>query len=100
MDALKFTETKLLWSISTASSAECLFGHQYAVEMLLPAGQRSTAWVKRLPDVVAALNNEVTRLTGKKLCCDQRESCFSKTFHFLLKVCLCGRKKSTRLKGW
>ena len=46
--------------------AECLFGHQYAVEMLLPAGQRSTAWVKRLPDVVAALNNEVTRLTGKK----------------------------------
>jgi len=46
--------------------AECLFGHQYAVEMLLPEGQRSTAWVKRLPDVVKALNNEVTRLTGKK----------------------------------
>ena len=33
--------------------------------MLLPAGQRSTAWVKRLPDVVRALNNEVTRLIGK-----------------------------------
>ena len=46
--------------------AERLFGHQYAVEMLLPEGQRSTAWVKRLPDVVKALNNEVTRLTGKK----------------------------------
>ena len=46
--------------------AERLFGHQYAVEMLLPAGQGSTAWVKRLPGVVAALNNEVTRLTGKK----------------------------------
>ena len=30
--------------------AERLFGHQYAVEMLLPEGQRSTAWVKRLPD--------------------------------------------------
>lgn len=45
--------------------AERLFGHQYAVEMLLPSGQRSTAWVKRLPDV-ATLNNEVTRLTGKK----------------------------------
>jgi len=28
---------------------ERLFGHQYAVEMLLPEGQRSTAWVKRLP---------------------------------------------------
>jgi len=47
--------------------AERLFGHQYAVEMLLPEGQRSTAWVKRLPDVVKALNNEVTSLIGKKL---------------------------------
>ena len=46
--------------------AERLFGHQYGVEMLLPEGQRSTAWVKRLPQVVAALNNEVTSLTGKK----------------------------------
>jgi len=45
--------------------AERLFGHQYAVEMLLPEGKRSTAWVKRLPDVVKALNNEVTSLTGK-----------------------------------
>ena len=34
--------------------------------MLLPAGQRSTAWVKRLPDVVAALNGEVTSLIGKE----------------------------------
>ena len=46
--------------------AERLFGHQYAVEMLLPEGRRSTAWVKRLPDVVKALNNEVTGLTGKE----------------------------------
>jgi len=46
--------------------AERLFGHQYAVEMLPPAGQRSTAWVKRLLDVVAALNKEVTSLIGKK----------------------------------
>ena len=46
--------------------AERLFGHQYAVEMRLPTGQRSTAWVKRLHEVVAALNNEVTSLTGKK----------------------------------
>ena len=28
-------------------------------------GQRSTEWVARLPSVVAALNGEVTRLTGK-----------------------------------
>ena len=46
--------------------AERPFGHQYAAEMRLPEGQQSTAWVKRLPEVVSALNNEVTRLTGKK----------------------------------
>ena len=46
--------------------AERLFGHQYAMEMLLPGGQRSTAWVKRLPDFVRVLNNEVTSLIGKK----------------------------------
>ena len=46
--------------------AERLFGHQYAVEMLLPDGKRSTEWMKRLPDVVRALNNEVTRLTGER----------------------------------
>ena len=45
--------------------AERLFGHQYAVEML-SEGKRSTEWVKRLPDVVNALKNEVTGLIGKK----------------------------------
>ena len=45
--------------------AERLFGHQCAVEMRLPEGQQSTARVKRLPEVVAALNNEVTSLTGQ-----------------------------------
>ena len=34
--------------------------------MRLPEGQRSTEWVARLTAVVSALNNEVTRLTGKK----------------------------------
>ena len=34
--------------------------------MRLPEGQRSTAWVKRFPEVVSALNNEVTSLIGKK----------------------------------
>jgi len=46
--------------------AERLFGHQYAQEMRLPSGERSTEWVARLPAVVAALNGEVTRLTGKR----------------------------------
>ena len=34
--------------------------------MLLPEGQQSTAWVKTLPEVVKALNNEVTSFIGKK----------------------------------
>ena len=46
--------------------AERLFGHQYAQEMRLPSGQRSTEWVKRLPAVVAALNGEVTKSTCKE----------------------------------
>ena len=53
--------------------AEKLFGHQYAQEVLLAAqapataqAQRSSEWVTRLPDVVAALNGEVTRLIGKR----------------------------------
>ena len=46
--------------------AERLFGHQYAVEMRLPEGQRSRARVKRLPAVISALNNQVTRLIGMK----------------------------------
>jgi len=48
---------------------ERLFGHQYAQEMLLAArgsSERYIEWVTRLPAVVAALNGEVTRLTGKK----------------------------------
>ena len=39
--------------------AECLFRHQYDVEMRLPAGQRSSEWVVRLPAVVSALNGDV-----------------------------------------
>jgi len=46
--------------------AERLFGHQYAQEMRLPSGVRSSEWVARLPAVVAALNGEVTRLIGKR----------------------------------
>jgi len=40
--------------------------HQYTVEMLLPEGKQSTTWVKRLPEVVLALKNEVTSLISKK----------------------------------
>ena len=44
---------------------ERLFGHQYTVEFGF-LRSRSTAWVKRLSAVVPALNDEVTRLIGKK----------------------------------
>ena len=50
--------------------AERLFGYQYAVEMNMKnSSKRSTGlweWVKRLPEVVSALNNEVTRLIDKR----------------------------------
>ena len=49
----------------TRTLAECLFGHECAAEMILPFEQWSIAWVKTPPDVVRALNNEVTHLTGK-----------------------------------
>ena len=39
--------------------------YQYAQEMRLPSGERSTEWVRRLPSVVAALNGEESRLTDK-----------------------------------
>ena len=46
--------------------AERLFGHQYAQELLMNPGEQSREWVRRLPAVVAAMNGEVTRLTGKR----------------------------------
>jgi hypothetical protein len=49
--------------------AERLFGAQYAQELLLAArgsSERSREWVRALPAVVAAINDEPTRLTGKK----------------------------------
>ena len=46
--------------------AERLFGHQQAQELLMKSGERSREWVKRLPAVVEALDNEVTQLMGKK----------------------------------
>ena len=47
------------------SLAERLFGYQYAEEMKNP-GVRNVEWVRRLPEVLKEMNNEVTRLTGVK----------------------------------
>lgn len=49
--------------------AERLFGAQYAQELLLAArgsSERSSEWVRALPKVIAALNNEKTRMIGMK----------------------------------
>ena len=48
------------------SLSERLFGHQYAQELKLPENERSTTWVSRLNGVIAAMNNETTRLTSLK----------------------------------
>ena len=45
---------------------ERLFSFQYSQEMNIKSGERSTEWVKRLPEVVSALNREKTRLTEKR----------------------------------
>ena len=45
---------------------ERLFSFQYSQEMKKESGERSTEWVKRLPEVVSALNREKTRLTEKR----------------------------------
>ena len=77
--------------------AERLFGHQYGVEMRLPEGQRSTAWVKRLPQVVAALNKEVTSLTGKKPAVAIKEKHVSAKPSTLIQGLLGKAKKSSPL---
>ena len=45
--------------------AERLFGYQYWKELDSPS-ERNREWAQRLPQVVAALNNEETRATGMK----------------------------------
>ena len=68
--------------------AERVFGHQYAVEMRLPEGQRSTAWVKRLPEVVAKPYRPETRR------CHQRKKCFCKAIDTLFEACWAKGKKA------
>ena len=46
--------------------SEKLFSYQYNQETNFKSDERSREWVKRLPEVVSALNNEETRLIGAK----------------------------------
>ena len=45
--------------------SEKLFSHQYAQEMITEG--RSVEWVKRLPAVIKAMNNESAKITGKEV---------------------------------
>ena len=56
------------------SSSERLFSFQYSQEMNLKSGERSREWVKRLPEVISALNREKNSINRKKTCgCYQGE---------------------------
>ena len=44
--------------------SERLFSHQYAQEMITEG--RSVEWVKRLPAVIKAMNNESVKVAGKR----------------------------------
>ena len=48
------------------SLGERLFSFQYSQEMNMGSDERTTEWVKRLPEVVSALNCEKSRLTEKR----------------------------------
>jgi len=45
--------------------SERLYSHQYAQEMLLE-NERSREWVKRLPEVLEAMNSKPRRISGKE----------------------------------
>ena len=47
------------------SLSERLFSFQYSQEMNLKSGERSREWVKRLPEVVSALNREKNSINGR-----------------------------------
>ena len=48
------------------SLSERLFSFQYSQEMNIKPGERSTEWVKRLPEVVSALNHGKISINGKE----------------------------------
>ena len=74
--------------------SELLFSLQYRGNAL-PCRPTVTAWVKRIPDIVSALNNEVTHLTGKKPAdAIQKHGRFRKTFCSLLNCLLVWTKNS------
>ena len=74
---------------------ERLFAFQYSQEMNFKERKRSTEWEKRLPAVVSALNNEVTRLTGKKPVMPLMTSRLTPRVQRLTQDLLAGRKRDS-----
>ena len=64
--ALTFTVTRPLLNVLTEPCLSACSGTSTPLKCNSPRASGPTAWVKRFPQVVAALNNEVTSLTGKK----------------------------------
>ena len=58
-------EYNLFAERANRSLAERIFLHQYAQEMVIEG--RSVEWVKRLPFVLKAMNNESAKITGKEV---------------------------------
>ena len=58
------------------SLSERLFSFQYSQEMNLKSGERCTEWVKRLPEVVSALNREKNAIKEKVV--EAKSSTFSR----------------------
>ena len=59
--------TKAPWSSLTRPWLSGSLGIGMPRGWRLPEGEQSTEWVARMPSVVAALNGEITQLTGKRL---------------------------------
>ena len=79
---------------------EPLFRHQYAQEMQLLEGERSSALVARLPAVIAALNSEETRLTSKKPKDAIKAKSVTQNPPPLFQVVLLVRKRIDSFRNW
>ena len=64
MEAKRVHRAQAFVERANRTLGERLFSNQYAQEMVSEG--RSRVWVKRLPDVMKALNSQVIRITGKE----------------------------------
>ena len=78
--------------------AERLFGYQYAIEMRMPEGQRSTAWVKKASRSCGRSEQRSNKpYRPETRGCHQRKKCFCKAIDTLFEACWRKGKKSSPL---